>query len=153
MTRRIVIRPKASVDLDEQFAYIADSNFDAALSFFDATRQTFSQLARLPGIGSVYNVKNPRLVGLRKWGVRGFEKHLIFYLEGDEYIEIVRLIHKTSRYAGNERVFRSEREATRAVLTALNLVSLPPWSWEIRGTFVMYFQRDNYRFKFPTLYA
>jgi toxin ParE1/3/4 len=61
MTRRIVIRPKASVDLDEQFAYIADSNFDAALSFFDATRQTFSQLARLPGIGSVYNVKNPRL--------------------------------------------------------------------------------------------
>ena len=58
MTRRIVIRPKASVDLDEQFAYIADSNFDAALSFFDATRQTFSQLAQLPGIGSVYNVKN-----------------------------------------------------------------------------------------------
>ena len=86
MTRRIVIRPKASVDLDEQFAYIADSNFDA-------TRQTFSQLARLPGTGSVYNVKNPRLVGLREWGVRGFEKHLIFYLEGDEYIEIVRLIH------------------------------------------------------------
>jgi toxin ParE1/3/4 len=30
MTRRIVIRPKATVDLDEQFAYIADSNFDAA---------------------------------------------------------------------------------------------------------------------------
>ncbi|WP_016950401.1 type II toxin-antitoxin system RelE/ParE family toxin [Anabaena sp. PCC 7108] len=45
MTRRIVIRPKASVDIDEQFSYIAQSNFDAALSFFDATRQTFSQLA------------------------------------------------------------------------------------------------------------
>jgi toxin ParE1/3/4 len=30
---------------------------------------------------------------LQKWVVRGFEKHLIFYLEGDEYIEIVRLIH------------------------------------------------------------
>jgi hypothetical protein len=37
---------------------------------------------------------------------------------------------------------------TRAVLTALNISSLPPWSWAIRGTFVMYFQRDNYRFKF-----
>ncbi|MTJ09490.1 MULTISPECIES: type II toxin-antitoxin system RelE/ParE family toxin [unclassified Anabaena] len=93
MTRRIVIRPKASLDLDEQFAYIAENNFNAALSFFDATRQTFSQLAQLPGIGGIYNAKNPRLVGLRKWGVRGFEKHLIFYLEGDEYIEIVRLIH------------------------------------------------------------
>jgi toxin ParE1/3/4 len=93
MTRRIVIRPKASLDLDEQFAYIAENNFNAALSFFDATRQTFSQLAQLPSIGGVYNAKNPRLAGLRKWGVRGFEKHLIFYLEGDEYIEIVRLIH------------------------------------------------------------
>jgi toxin ParE1/3/4 len=39
MTRRIIIRPKASADLDEKFAYIAQSNFDAALSFFDATRQ------------------------------------------------------------------------------------------------------------------
>ena len=36
MTRRIVIRPRASVDLDEQFAYIAGNNFDAALRFFDA---------------------------------------------------------------------------------------------------------------------
>jgi hypothetical protein len=38
---------------------------------------------------------------------------------------------------------------TRAVLTAVHIFSLPPWSWEIRGTFVMYFQRDNYRFEFP----
>jgi toxin ParE1/3/4 len=93
MIRRIVIRPKASIDLDEQFAYIAEDNFDAALNFFDATRQTFSQLAQLPSIGSTYNVSNPRLVGLRKWAVRGFNKHLVFYLERDEYIEVVRLIH------------------------------------------------------------
>lgn len=33
MTRRILIRPRASVDLDEQFAYIAEDNFDAALNF------------------------------------------------------------------------------------------------------------------------
>ncbi len=45
MTRRILIRPRATVDLDEQFAYIAEDNFDAALNFFDAARQTFSQLA------------------------------------------------------------------------------------------------------------
>jgi toxin ParE1/3/4 len=95
MTRRIVIRPKASIDLDEQFAYIAESNFDVALIFFDAARQTFAQLAQLSGIGRVYNVKNSRLVGLRKWSVRGFNKHLIFYLERDESIEIVRLIYAT----------------------------------------------------------
>lgn len=49
MIRKIVIRPKASADLDEQFTYIAQSNFDAALSFFDATRQTFSQIAKTTG--------------------------------------------------------------------------------------------------------
>jgi toxin ParE1/3/4 len=93
MTRRIVIRPRASFDLDEQFAYIAANNFDAALRFFDAARQTFSQLAQMPGIGSLYNIENPRLVGLRKWAIRGFDKHLIFYVERDECIEIVRLLH------------------------------------------------------------
>jgi toxin ParE1/3/4 len=93
MTRRIIIRPRASVDIDEQFAYIAANNFDAALRFFDAARQTFSQLAQMPGLGSLYNIENPRLVGLRRWAVRGFDKHLIFYVERDEYIEIVRLLH------------------------------------------------------------
>ncbi|WP_322112156.1 type II toxin-antitoxin system RelE/ParE family toxin [Anabaena sp. PCC 7938] len=63
------------------------------MKFFDATRQTFSQIAQLPGIGAVYDIGNPRLMGLRKWAVKGFEKHLIFYLQRDEYIEIVRLIH------------------------------------------------------------
>lgn len=86
MTRRIVIRPRASFDIDEQFAYIAVNNFDAALRFFDAARQTFSQLAQMPGIGSFYNIENPRLVGLRKWAIRGLYKHLIFYVERDEYI-------------------------------------------------------------------
>ena len=95
MAKRIVIRPKASADFDDQFAYIAESNFDAALSFFDATRQTFSLIAKMSGIGNLYEVKNPRLVGLRKWTVKGFEKHLVFYLEKDESIEIVRLIHAT----------------------------------------------------------
>ena len=38
-------------------------------------------------------VTNPCLEGLRKWSVKGFEKHLIFYLSVDNYIEIVRILH------------------------------------------------------------
>ncbi|WP_199348910.1 type II toxin-antitoxin system RelE/ParE family toxin [Microcoleus sp. FACHB-SPT15] len=30
---------------------------------------------------------------MRKWSVKGFEKHLIFYLSFDDYIEIVRILH------------------------------------------------------------
>jgi len=100
MSRRIVIRPRASVDLDEHFTYIAQNNFEAALGFFDAARQTFSQLAQMPGIGSLYNIEDLHLVGLRKWAVRGFEKFLIFYLERGDYIEIIRLFHAVRDISG-----------------------------------------------------
>jgi toxin ParE1/3/4 len=93
MTKRIVITPMASQDIDEHFAYIAQNNSDAALRFFDAVRQTFARLAKMSGMGQSYPVTNPRLEGLRKWSVKGFEKHLIFYLSFDDSIEIVRILH------------------------------------------------------------
>jgi toxin ParE1/3/4 len=76
MTGRILITSKASQDIDELFEYIARNNIEAALSFFDATRQTIAQLAVSPGKGSLFEIDNSRLVGLRKWAVKGFEKHL-----------------------------------------------------------------------------
>ncbi|HEY9603482.1 MAG TPA: type II toxin-antitoxin system RelE/ParE family toxin [Allocoleopsis sp.] len=78
MTKRIVITPRASQDIDEHFAYIAQNNSDAALRFFDAVRQTCARLAQMSGLGRPYPVTNPRLEGLRKWQVKGFEKYLIF---------------------------------------------------------------------------
>jgi toxin ParE1/3/4 len=85
MTKRIVITPRASQDIDEHFTYIAQNNSDAALRFFDGVRQTYAKLAQMSGMGRPYPVTNPRLEGLRKWSVKGFDKHLIFYLsfEGD----------------------------------------------------------------------
>ncbi|OYD91198.1 plasmid stabilization system protein [Nostoc sp. 'Peltigera membranacea cyanobiont' 210A] len=97
MTKRIVITPKASLDIDEYFAYIAQENPDTALLFFDSIRETFAQLARMPGMGSPYPLDNLRLQGLRKWAVKGFKKYLIFYFERDESIEVVRIL-----YAGQD---------------------------------------------------
>lgn len=93
MTKRILIAPKASQDIDKIFAYIAQNNSDVALRFFDAVRQTFARLAQMSGMGRLYPVNNPRLEGLRKWSVKGFENYLIFYLSFEEYIEIVRILH------------------------------------------------------------
>ncbi len=45
MTKRIVITPRASQDLDENFAYIAQNNLDAALHFFDSARHINSGCA------------------------------------------------------------------------------------------------------------
>lgn len=93
MTRRIIIRPKASQDLDDHFAYIAENNFEVALKFFDLARSTIAQLARMPGLGSLYPVANPHLQGLRKWAVKDFKKYLIFYFERDDAIEVVRILY------------------------------------------------------------
>ena len=93
MTKSIVITPKASADVDEHFTYLAEENLEVALLFFDSVRQTFAQIARMPGIGSSYPVENPRFQGLRKWSVKGFKQYLIFYFEQDECIEIMRVLY------------------------------------------------------------
>ena len=93
MTLRIFITPQANFDIDEKFNYIAQNNTDAALKFFDAARNTIAKLAKNPGLGSLYNINNPRLQGLRKWGIKGFEKYLIFYLASEELLTVVRIIH------------------------------------------------------------
>ncbi|MBW4617541.1 MAG: type II toxin-antitoxin system RelE/ParE family toxin [Desmonostoc vinosum HA7617-LM4] len=89
----LVITPKASLDIDEHFAYISQENLNTALLFFDSVRETFAQLAKMPGIGSRYNSANLRLEGLRRWAVKGFKKYLIFYFEQDEKINIVRVLY------------------------------------------------------------
>lgn len=88
MTRRIVITPKASSDIDEHFAYIALENSEAALQFFDSARETFAQLSRMPGVGSLYILNNSSLRGLRKWSVKGFKKYLIFYFEQEDSMKL-----------------------------------------------------------------
>ena len=93
MTRRIFITPKASQDLDDIYNFIAQSNPDTALKFFDAARQTFSQLAKNPGIGTIYEVSKPELQGLRKWRVRKFDKYIIFYRYFEDIVEVIRIIY------------------------------------------------------------
>ncbi len=95
MTKTIVITPKASQDLDDCFAYIATDNPEIALRFFDSTRLTIAQIAKMPGIGNVFVTDNNRLQGLRKWAVKDFRKYLIFYIDREEVVEIVRIIYAT----------------------------------------------------------
>jgi toxin ParE1/3/4 len=95
MTKSIVITPKASQDLDDCFAYISQDNPEIALQFFDSTRLTIAQIAKMPGIGSIFVTKKDRLQGLRKWSVKDFRKYLIFYVDRDDVVEIVRILYAT----------------------------------------------------------
>ncbi|HLP91639.1 MAG TPA: type II toxin-antitoxin system RelE/ParE family toxin [Nostocaceae cyanobacterium] len=93
MTKEILVTENARLDIRQHFAYLSQNNPDTALKFFDATRETFAQLARMPGMGNLYQDDNPRLQGLRKWQVKGFKKYLIFYYDRAEHIEIMRVIY------------------------------------------------------------
>ena len=63
---RIVVSEPARLDLREHFEYLSERDYDKALAFFDAARQTFADLARMPGMGSPYPSKQQRLKNLQK---------------------------------------------------------------------------------------
>ena len=81
-------------DLDAQAAYLAEhAGLDTALRFYDAAATSFGKIADMPGIGERW--LSPPLLHfeLRVWRVEGFEKHLIFYRQAVDHIEIVRVLH------------------------------------------------------------
>jgi toxin ParE1/3/4 len=90
---RIVIRPRADFDLEEQAEYIARDSVAAARRFYEAATKAFKTLANMPEMGGSWGSRNPTVADLRVWPVRGFEKYLIFYRIIPEGIEIVRILH------------------------------------------------------------
>lgn len=89
----IVIRPAAAHDIDDQADYLSQRSVPLAVRYLQAATQTFQEIARMPLLGSVFSVSNPALQELRTWPIRGFRKQLIFYLPGDDGIEVVRVLH------------------------------------------------------------
>ena len=93
MAHKVDIRPRARLDVVELATFIGKDSVSAANHFLDASENTFGFLAKSPRIGAVYQTKNERLHGLRVFRVKGFSNHLTFYLETNNGIEIVRVLH------------------------------------------------------------
>jgi hypothetical protein len=61
--------------------YLAEhAGIETAERFLPSADASFTDLSRHPGMGTALFLRDPRLAGLRKWRVNGFEKFLIFYL-------------------------------------------------------------------------
>ena len=93
MSGVLLIQPQVYFDLDELAAWIQNDNPQAALRFLEQADATFESLSEMPGMGSPYRVRNPRLQGLRCFSVRDFPNHLIFYLPIAGGINVVRILH------------------------------------------------------------
>ena len=94
MSAPVTHRPRARLDLLEQFVYLGEqAGVELAERYFTAVEETCRQLARFPHGGALYDSGIERLAGMRRFPVQGFQKYLIFYLPHPGSIEVVRVLH------------------------------------------------------------
>ncbi len=86
-------------DLIEHFVYLAENaGLDVADHFLAQAEVTFENLVRQPMIGTPLHLKHAALAQVRKWSVREFNNHLVFYVPYPhaDGISIVRVLHAAS---------------------------------------------------------
>jgi toxin ParE1/3/4 len=81
MTAVVYKRASAERDLIEHYVYLAEqAGMETAERFLATADESFEELSRYPGLGVGLSLRSPKLAGLRKWQVGGFENVLIFYM-------------------------------------------------------------------------
>ncbi len=93
MKPTVIHKPQARIDLLDCGHHIAKDDLDAAIRFIDAFDETVEDLARMPGLGNPWESARPQFRSMRWRPVKGFPKHLIFYREIDDGIEVIRVCH------------------------------------------------------------
>jgi len=88
----ITRRSKAIEDVESHAMYIADGSIDAALRFLEKAQQTIQGLALFPESGAPFATSVPDLAGLRTKLVKDFPNHVVFYVEREDSIEVVRVL-------------------------------------------------------------
>jgi toxin ParE1/3/4 len=94
MILSVAQRPRARLDLLEQFMYFSEeSGAELAERYFAAVVETCAFLVKQPNAGVGYDSGVAFLKGMRRFPIRGFENYLLFYLPSRDGIDIVRVLH------------------------------------------------------------
>ncbi len=94
MNPPFAFRPRARLDLLEQFIYLAEqATVEMAERYFTAVDQTCARLAKQPLSGTPYDSDVARLEGMRRAPVSGFTAYLLFYMPRTGGIDVVRVLH------------------------------------------------------------
>jgi toxin ParE1/3/4 len=94
-------REAARRDLVAHFIYLAESaGLSVAEHFLRNAESSFADLACQPQMGALLMVRHPDLAGFRKWRVKEFNDHLIFYQPRPGGVSIVRVLHAASDWWG-----------------------------------------------------
>ena len=90
--KSITRRPKAAEDVEAHAMYIAEGSIDAALRFLERAEQTIRGLSMFPESGGQFPTSVPELARMRTRLVKGFPNHVVFYIEREDSIEVVRVL-------------------------------------------------------------
>jgi toxin ParE1/3/4 len=94
MVRPVTQRPRARLDLLDQFVYLGEQGgIELAERYLAAVDDTSLQLLNGPRVGRLYDSRIARLDGLRWFPVKGFESYLIFYMANEDSIDVIRVVH------------------------------------------------------------
>ena len=94
MSANVVRLPSALRDLNTAAEYIqATSGPERAIRFLRSADATFSRLARMPGMGTLYEPSEPIYANLRFFAIDRHRNHLVFYRPIPGGIEVFRVLH------------------------------------------------------------
>ena len=88
----IIRRLTAAEDVEGHATFIAEGSIDAALRFLERAEQTIKGLSLFPASGAPFPSRHPELTGVRTKLVKDFPNHVVFYIERDHAIEIIRVL-------------------------------------------------------------
>lgn len=90
----IRITPAADASVAAHISYLADvSGINTARRFTERVLDTLTQLERRPSVGTPCRFNSVFLHDMRRWSVKGFPRHLVFYRIIPDGIEVVELMH------------------------------------------------------------
>ena len=72
--------------------YIVEDSVDAALRFLDRAEETINGLVTSPSSGAPFWTDMPELRGMRTKLLKDFPNHVVFYIERDDVVEVVRVL-------------------------------------------------------------
>jgi toxin ParE1/3/4 len=94
MSRKLIIRNRATQDLRQQANYIlSNGSVGAAEQFLELTEATFERILTAPKIGKSVDFLSERMGEVRQWRIKKFQDYLVFYRVQDDRIEILRVLH------------------------------------------------------------
>lgn len=93
MSKSVVQRPRADLDMDEIFAYLRRNSLDAARRFLENVERCYELLASHPKIGSTRHAEFcPDLPHpLRFHPLKDFPRILVYYMERPDAVEVIRI--------------------------------------------------------------